>query len=243
MILKNKPPLDLSDFTQDDLAASVFMTVDVQEEFARIDHPAKRGNRATEMISKKLATLCPEFNQQGLLVAHILWRDRLRSENDSDTEISWKTPSPIYKIDPEKDNSAIIYKDRDSAFQVNFYDHSIKAYLEQNPHIKTIFISGFNRNACVLKTMIDGVIGKTHRIILVSDLTTNGRFRGDNLDHMGKKGFKKAIESIEKGTTYGLDNKIKKYDASYVTSSALLKRLSQLSKRKLSHGKDKAPRL
>lgn len=201
MILKDRLPLDLSEFTQEDLDASVFMTIDMQEEYAK---KTKRGNAGTERAAKKIAKRSVAFNRRGLDIAHILWDD-----NRFCTEHLLRVPkmSKIYRIKPKRDKGDLIYKNRDSAFKAEFNEHSIHDYLLRKPK-KKLFLSGFNLNACVMRTAISAV--ENYDVILVSDLVANGqgRFPWTITD---EENFEQVLECIEYGL-YSTDNFMQPFD-------------------------------
>lgn len=171
MILKNKPPLDLSNFTQDDLATSVFMTVDVQKVFAC--KMSSRGTKITDLVSKKIASLCPVFNQFGMDVAHVVLDHTFGGSIKTD---SYRWPSPLHEINRKDHLHDLIYKDESSAFQATYREDCgrvpIATYLEDRKK-KTLFMAGFNLTACVMATANDA-IEQGYNIVYVSDLVANG---------------------------------------------------------------------
>ncbi len=204
MILKDRPPLDLSDFTQEDLEASVFMTIDMQREYANKN---KRGNADTERVAKKIAKRSVAFNRKGLDIAHILWDD-----NRFCTEHLLRVPkmSKIYRIKPKRDKGELIYKNGDSAFKAEFNEHSIHDYLLRKPK-KKLFLSGFNLNACVMRTAISAV--ENYDVILVSDLVANGQ--GFPWMITDEENFEQVLECIEYGL-YSTDNFMQPFDRDFL---------------------------
>jgi nicotinamidase-related amidase len=149
--------------------------IDVQKKYC--DPKGRRGNSETHNISKRIQRLAPQFRKAGIPVYVVYFADK---------------PQKLTKIDfhefkPET-SDILIQKDMDSAFQGS----DIKNILQQHGR-KRLLACGFNLNACVCSTVLDGC-AEGFDIRLLRDLTGNDSDNdGSNARKYVKKMKKKGV--------------------------------------------------
>lgn len=215
-MLFNPHSLNLSNFTQDDLAASVFMTVDVQNKFAST---CEYGTPETEETANKIATMCPVFNDLGLDVAHIIMDPSMGGV------LALPTASPFYGINPDDHVCEIVPKMTTSAFRSNFIDRQgnrpIDLYFERTKK-KTLFLTGFNLSACVQETAEDAA-RYGYNVVLVTDLVKNGQGYIERFNRFDRW---RALNAIRRAAKKAHQNDV---IIGTVTSDALMVRLKPLN--------------
>lgn len=153
------------------------LVIDVQKEFCDPNRP--RGNEETEVVSKRIKSLIPEFRNAGVPVYAIYFdRDKRKKEI---SEIDF------YEFEPHPDDM-LVAKNDDSAFRGS----DIKALLEKDGK-KNLLMCGFNTSACVMSTVLDARRAGFD-VTLLRDLTGNDncnpRNPGKDLRHMESNGMK-----------------------------------------------------
>lgn len=151
------------------------LVIDVQGKYC--DPKGRRGNKETHSISKRIKRLTPEFRKAGIPIYVIYFSDRPKKPKDID----------FYEFKPET-GDILVAKDMDSAFQGS----NIKDILQQHGR-KRLLACGFNLNACVFKTVVDGC-GEGFDIRLLRDLSGNDRENdGSNARSYVKKMKRKGV--------------------------------------------------
>ncbi|MEZ0224830.1 MAG: cysteine hydrolase family protein [Alphaproteobacteria bacterium] len=130
--------------------------IDVQKKYC--DPKGRRGNKETGQIAKRIQKLAPEFRNAGIPVYVVYFSDDPVKPKNVD----------FYEFKPGE-NDILIRKNMDSAFQGS----DIKEVLQQHGR-KRLLCCGFNLNACVFATVVDG-IGEGFNIRLLRDLTGNDK--------------------------------------------------------------------
>ncbi|HTK84160.1 MAG TPA: isochorismatase family cysteine hydrolase, partial [Patescibacteria group bacterium] len=155
--LAGKDAVQVLQAANDNRGELAVLVIDVQQEFCDPSHRERRGNRRTVKISDRIASMMPAFRAAGIPVYAIYFDSskRLRVR-----DVDW------YKFRPEAGDICVA-KNADSAFDGS----DIKKILERNGH-KTLLACGFNRSACVGKTVVDASI-EGFNVLLLSDLVGN----------------------------------------------------------------------
>jgi nicotinamidase-related amidase len=148
------------------------LIIDVQGKYC--DPKGRRGNRETGQIAKRIQKLAPEFRKAGIPVYVVYFANKPQKLKKID----------FYEFKPET-GDILIQKDMDSAFQGS----DIKNILQQHGR-KRLLTCGFNLNACVFKTVIDG-IGEGFNIRLLRDLSGNDNDNDSANAHVYVKKMKK----------------------------------------------------
>lgn len=128
--------------------------IDVQSKYC--DPKGERGNKETLKIAKRIQRLAPEFRKANIPVYVVYFSDKPQKAKKID----------FFQFKPET-GDILISKNDDSAFQGS----DIKEILQQHGR-KKLLTCGFNLNACVFSTVIDG-LGEGFDIRLLRDLTGN----------------------------------------------------------------------
>lgn len=126
------------------------LVIDVQKRYC--DPRGDRGNKHTKEVSKKLASIIPEFRKAGIPIYAIYFEHSHKID--------------FYKYKPHS-SDIIVLKQTDSAFKSsNLHD-----LLKKGKH-KYLLACGFNASACVERTCLDGrKLG--YNIGLLADLLEN----------------------------------------------------------------------
>lgn len=172
-----KTPITYAPLPDDIRLASdlALVIIDVQSKYC--DPKGQRGNKETGQIAKRIQKLAPEFRKAGIPVYVVYFADKPQKLKKID----------FYEFKPET-GDILIQKDMDSAFQGS----DIKNILQQHGR-KRLLACGFNLNACVFKTVIDG-IGAGFNIRLLRDLSGNDNDNdGSNAREYVKKMKRKGV--------------------------------------------------
>ncbi len=125
---------------------TALLVIDVQKEFCAEQNVIDRlllhdrsGNRETEEVAEKIQSIVPEFRKAGIPV-YVVYCDFAASRRPN-----------FHKFKPAS-GDMMIPKSTNSAFAVQTF----KDILHQEGH-ENLLVCGFNLNACVMDTAIDGV--------------------------------------------------------------------------------------
>lgn len=148
-----------------DPATCAHCIIDVQTEFCDPGYgfsaEEARGTLRTRRTAEHIAAIAPLFRDAGM-PTFIIYYDRLLARGQGDID------NTLYKLRPAP-GDVLIPKDHDSAFRGS----DIKAQLQERP-IKNLLISGFNLNACVYQTAMDG-LRAGYNICILGDCTGNDK--------------------------------------------------------------------
>jgi len=149
---------------------TVFLTIDVQKEFADPDY-SNRGNARTDSVSTHIAELTPQFRQVGFPVGHVYYAQNKNEKPET-------AMGGFHRIQVDKAQDMLIPKNEDSAFQGG----NIKADLNSKG-ITHLLVSGFNASACVHQSVL-GALKHDFNVCVLSDLIGNGAWLPRN--HMAE---------------------------------------------------------
>ena len=129
------------------------LVIDVQPTYCA---PDGWHNQKAAETAKELASIVPEFRKAGVPVYVIYYDKKKRSIDNID----------FYQFEP-KDTDIPIAKNDDSAFRGSNIDKVLKS----NGHTE-LWVTGFNHNVCVYKTVMDA-LKKKYEVKVLKDLTGN----------------------------------------------------------------------
>ncbi len=155
-----------------DTKACLFTPIDVQREFC---DPAygERGNERTAAVSKRIASIAPEFNKLGMDTCWVYYDRYLEADP---FERAFGGP---YAVKPSL-TDLFANKNTDSAFETKA--SPFQALLKQKRKT-TLLVAGFNLTACVKRT-VHSALQEGYTVILLHDLCEN-----DNANTASPKKF------------------------------------------------------